>query len=593
MTVFEGKEPQRFEVEILGVLERAGSTGDVMLARLSGGPLQETGVLQGMSGSPVWVDDELVGAVAATWAFAKEPLALIRPIQEMRPLRDYLDGGKHPTWSPGDRLAPAPDGVSTPMPFDQARELRELGLSSENDPQETVTPRPPNELWPLGRVGGLSWSESGWSPAVREALERRMGVSLVPALSAGNAPASSSSARDQSEALPLARVSAGDAVAVLLVTGDAQLAATGTVSEVDGEDILAFGHPFLGAGPVSLPMYAAEVVGVLPSRQISFKFTNPTQEIGALLLDRPQGVAGRLGVRADTLPVEVTVESDDGESRIFHYRVARHPTVGPPLVYWCVQNSLSSLSDLAAVATAQMKLELDIEGEEPLRSAAAVTGLETGGTLAKEVMLPLSLLTFNPGHSVRVERVKLSLQLQSGMRSAQLGRVRVRPARPKPSDSLDVGVELLPYRSLPQWVELKFTLPPDLPEGKYVLHLSDGTTAFATEVSRAEERWGYPGLRPIREAFARRRSARTLVAVLYGRASAAVVQGREWEDLPGSVESVMRASHGSQGSEGVKAAVIQRREKDTEWVLSGDVVLPLTIASPKHQAGELVSPKGP
>ncbi len=587
MTVFQGRQPQRFEVEFLGVLQRAGSTGDVLLARLSGGPLKETGVLQGMSGSPVWVGDELVGAVAATWAFAKEPMALIRPIDEMRKLRSYLDEGKHPTWSPGDRLAPAPDAVVAPAPFDQARELSELGLSDKTEAPSTPDPLG-DDLWPLGKMEGLSWSESGLSAAVRAALERRMGTSLAPALSAGAVSTGGTDKPDEGVSQRAKHdstnevVHPGDALAVLLVSGDAQLAATGTVTEVDGDDLLAFGHPFLGAGPVSLPMYEAEVVGVLPSQQISFKITNPTREIGALLLDRPTGVAGRLGVHADTMPVEVEVTGESGESHLFHYQIARHPSVGPPLVYWCVQNSLSALSDLSTLTTAQMKIELDIQGEAPLSSTAAVTGLETGGELAKEVMLPLSLLTFNPGHSVRVEKAKISLTLRRGIQSASLGRARVRPARPKPGDTLTVGVELLPYRSQPQWTKFSMPLPADLPEGKYVLHISDGSTAFATELNRAQERWSYPGLRPIREAFAKRRPANTLVAVLYGRPASAVVQGREWENLPGSVQEVMRESQGSQANEGVKAAVILRREKETDWVLSGDIVLPLLIANPDH-----------
>jgi len=544
-----------------------------------------------MSGSPVWVGDEIVGAVAATWAFAKEPLALIGPIGEMRQLSTYLDQGKHPTWSPGERLAPAPDAVSSPAPFDQARELRELGLSEKSEAQGTG-PAVRDDLWPLGRMEGLSWSESGLSASVREALELRMGTSLSPALGAGELSEGSTGRAGKHESSGAQADSSshavrpGDAVAVLLVSGDAQLAATGTVTEVDGDDLLAFGHPFLGAGPVSLPMYGAEVVGVLPSRQISFKLTNPTREIGALLLDRPTGVAGRLGVRADTMPVEVEVTGESGESRLFHYQVARHPSLGPPLVYWCVQNSLSALSDLSTLNTAQMKIELDIQGENPLVSEAAVTGLETGGELAKELMLPLNLLTFNPGHSVRVEKAKVSLTLRRGRQSTSLGRVRVRPARPKPGDTLSFEVELLPYRSKAQWEKFSMPLPEDLPEGKYVLHISDGTTAFATELSRAEERWSYPGLRPIREAFAKRRPASTLVAVLFGRPSSAVVQGREWENLPGSVQKLMQESPGSQADEGVKAAVISSREKETEWVISGDIVFPLIIADPEHTQEE-------
>jgi len=613
LTVYRGTIPKRFEVEILGRLEKSGSRGDLILGRLSGAPLEETGVLQGMSGSPVWVDGKLVGAVAATWPFASEPVAMIRPIVEMRRLDRYLREGGHPTWSLGQLSAPAPQALGLPPGLEEGMVqtdwtgpalVAELWRSGDNGGgygnagrsaaaaegtgrQDPAGPRNPppgaarflEEPLELGR--GLVWSAAGLDHGVEGALGRWVGSPVVPALTPEAAPPTArvssspeAALRSSSDALQ-----AGDAVAVVLIRGDALLAATGTVTENRDGTILAFGHPFLGSGPVSLPLYRAEVLGWMPSRQVSFKFAQPTTEAGAMLVDSPVGIAGRIGVRADVLPVEVVVQ-DHGGSRNFHFEVARHPTLTAPLVYWCVQNSLMVGQDLSTVATARLDLVLELEDQPPLRTRVALTGLQIGGNLASEVMLPLNLLAFNAGHTVRVERVKATLDLRGEIQSAQLGRVRIRPATVRAGDRVHLSVELLPYRAAPVWVELELDLPAALADGKYLLHLSDGGRAFATEMQRAKARWSYPGLRPIREAFAQRRSPETLVAVLYGRSNGAVVRGSEWQQLPPSVQGVLGRTRGKGPAEAVAAEILARAETVTSWILDGERVLDLRVGKP-------------
>ena len=602
LTVYRGHELERFSVEILGSLLKAGSTTDLILARLSGSPLEETGVLQGMSGSPVWVDGELIGAVAATWPFAKEPLAVIRPIAEMRRLSQYLEKGEHPTWVPGMALVPAPQALSASPAQPGTTGLDEWirTATTEEEAGSGVGDRlrrgnPPggrdamerDRLWPAAVEGGVTWTASGLAPAVAAALGSRIGAPLMPGLGEGEvALFSGASARSSGESLR-----EGDPVAVVLVRGDAQLAATGTVTEIDDGTVLAFGHPFLGSGPVSLPLYRAEIVGVFPSQQVSFKFANPTTEVGVMLVDSPVGIAGRLGVKADTLPVEVEVRGENA-SRTFRFEVARNPALSPALVYWCVQNSLMVGQDLSTAATALLDLKVELAGQNALRTQAAVTGMQIGGALAAEVMLPLNLLAFNPGEPVRVDRVHVILDLRAGIQSAQLGRVRVRPASLKAGQKVRIQAEILPYRADPFWTELELNLPKDLPDGSYLVHLSDGGRAFAAELQRAQARWSYPGLRQIREAFAQRRSAQTLVAVLYGRSNGIVVRGREWRRLPTSVQTVLSRGRGSLPAESVAAEILARAEAVIPWVLDGERVLTLQLGeeTPPAEASRRTSP---
>jgi hypothetical protein len=438
-----------------------------------------------------------------------------------------------------------------------------LGLE---DPGPAPTRDP---LWPLSTTAAVSWTAQGLSPVVLQALEQRLGTSVAPVSAAGESGAAGTAAGP--------RLDAGDPVAVLLVDGAARLAATGTVTEVDGDDVLAFGHPLLDAGPVSLPLCRAEIVGLMPSRQISFKFANPGAEVGALLLDRPAGVAGRLGVEADMLPLRVEVEDGLVDARQFEFRVARHPGLSPALSYWCVQNSLALDHDLTAPLTARVEVELILEGEAPLRTEGAVAGLEIGGDLAREVMLPLNLVALQPERDLRVESMRVAVRLQRGRDTATLGRVRMAPVKPRPGEDLRIHAELLPWRGSPRWVELTLVLPDDLPDGRYAVRVSDGAQAFADEIGRAEERWAYPGLRVLREALALRRPPTTLVAVLYGPSRGAVVQGVEWEQLPGSVRAVLGRSRGAAPAGEVKAAPLARAELPLDLVLGGGEILPLQL----------------
>jgi hypothetical protein len=216
LTVFRGSTPERFEVEILGVVEGWGAAGTTILARLSGAGLEQTGVLQGMSGSPVWVDGELIGAVMSTWGFASEPIAGIRPIAEMRVLAQDID----------------------------AASPQQVGRADSELPS------------------GLAWSATGFSPRIRNDMESLLGAPLAAFA------ARSAAGEDSAGSVGL---EAGDAVAVLLVDGDARLFATGTVTERIGDTVLAFGHPLMSSGGVSLPMARADVIAVMPSRQISFR----------------------------------------------------------------------------------------------------------------------------------------------------------------------------------------------------------------------------------------------------------------------------------------------------------------------------------
>ncbi len=565
-SVFQGETVERFDVEILGTLHDWGATGDVILARLRGPIVEKTGVLQGMSGSPVWVNGELIGAVMSTWAFAKDAMAGIRPIDEMRPLGQFLDRGSHPTWVPGQRTVAAPPASVDPM-YTNVSTALEAWAQGETlaAPVRPATPYSPS----------LVWSSTGFSPALMGVMEAALGQ---PVQQAG-----ARAGRGVTPFDPNGVLNAGDAMAVLLVDGDAVLSAVGTVTERVGDTVLGFGHPFQSAGPVSLPMARARVVALMPSQEISFKMAEPTTTVGALLVDRRSGVSGKLGVRADTLPVRVHLRTpNESQSREFVYEVARMPQFMANLVAWTIQSSVLDQDEYSGDSTARAKLTFSFAGEDDLVTRLATSGASVGVDLANEVRLPLSVLGGNAERKLRIERVEVELDIEPGIRPAQLGRVMVSPPTAAPGDELTVRAEVLPYRDSPYWVDLKLTVPVDMPAGPVRVHVGDGASAFRDELVRGATRWNFPSVQVLREAFSMREPASHLVAYLYAPSRSAVVRGVELERLPPSVLSVLRETRGSSSTPPVPATRLDSDVAETPWVLRGSRQVTLQVTEAKQ-----------
>ena len=279
-TVFSGGLIEEFQVEILGVLENFGPGQSLILARLSGGPIERTGVMQGMSGSPVYIDGKLVGAVAMAFPFSKEPIAGIRPIAEMIPVGDI------------PRAAPA----------------RIAGLGSG---LLAGLPKRMEAVFGASRLAEISTPVS-FSGFTRETMERfapqlrTLGLEPLQGVSGGGR---TSSAMGNPAALK-----PGSMISVQLVTGDLSIGADGTVTHIDGEKVYAFGHRFMAVGTTDLPFARADVLALLPSVQSSFKISTARELMGVISQDRNTAVAGVLGRRAAMVPVSIRVTGAGGIS---------------------------------------------------------------------------------------------------------------------------------------------------------------------------------------------------------------------------------------------------------------------------------------
>src|SRR6476661_2669227 len=323
-TVFEGSRVENFQVHILGVLQNiVGPSRDLILAKLEGGPLASTGVIAGMSGSPVYVNGKLIGAVSyALGSFPKEPIAGITPIAEMTDSTVFSDV--------------RPPGARVKVEFPLTRESLTAAFRRALNWNRPFADRPGDSEF----SGATAVSGLGATPLVMSGFEPDLADVFGGAFrDQGFVPTGGSVAGMREGEKPYeGPLKPGDAVGVMLVGGDLMLGATGTVTHIDGDRVYAFGHPMYNLGPTEFPMTRAYVYTVLPSLFSSMKLSATGEIIGTFTQDRATAIAGRLGPGPRMIPVTVSLESERGPKQTFHFGVVNDQLFAPLMTYASILN---------------------------------------------------------------------------------------------------------------------------------------------------------------------------------------------------------------------------------------------------------------
>jgi len=457
-TVFDGTEVETFHVEILGKLPKIAPDQNLILGRCSGGPLEQTGVLAGMSGSPVMVDGKLVGAVAYTWGFSKEAIAGITPIEEMLAISEIPESQELRTGS----LAPQPRHFELLRDPEQAAGYLQERWRSLLGPTRGLLPI----ALPLA-VSGVGY----------RGLER-----LRPELvHAGFLPMLAGSAGD--DAAPAPRLQPGSAIGLKLVRGDLEFTATGTATWIDGDEVLAFGHPLFGLGEVDLPLTGATVQALLPSLQQSARIATPLAEIGALRQDRSSGVLGRLGVQPRMIPVRLQLTHHGGTEHTFSFDIADDPLLSPLLLYVSLQGILASKERGFGNATVRLKQGsvikmIDGNDVELDNVFAGPTAFDYGTGIAAYI---LHLLMNNAWSRPEIAGVNLLLEYRDApligrIRRATLDRYRV-PA----GGTVQATVVLEPFRGPDRVFTRTIRIPEETSAGTLSLLVGGAQSVSRTE----------------------------------------------------------------------------------------------------------------
>jgi hypothetical protein len=571
-TVFEGTELKDFKVHILGVLRNVqGPKRNLILARLEGGPLAETGVIAGMSGSPVYVDGRLLGAVSySIGSFPKEPIAGITPIGEMIDATAEIGARRAVTAQHRLELPVTPEQFAAAIHAaytriatfaDRPADVQTFGMPASAGAQMGAL------LRPIATPLVLSGMNAATSDLVATMFHDGGVTPMLSGGSGGDAPASTEPLRP------------GDPIGVSLLGGDAEMGATGTITHIDGDKIYAFGHPFYGFGPTAFPMTRATVYTSLPSLMSSFKIATMGDVVGTMKQDRATAISGTLGKGPGTIPLSITLDSGHGGTRTFTYTIVNDQIFTPLLTYVALFNTLGNYERNFGAITYTVKGHATLEKHDDLSFEDIFTGDNPIPAAAAYVAGPITMLMANDMEPISLKGLELSIETSEESRAATIERVWLDDIRPRAGKTVPLKVLTRSYRG----AEKISTIPIEIPanaDGQLTVMVTDGR-----QLNQIEQREMRRSVQPqsvgqmIKLLNETHRNNRVYVRLLAGTPGA-VVNGEAMTSLPPSVLAVLEGDRSGGNFAPIRSAALGEWELPMDSAISGTRVLTIDLDRP-------------
>jgi hypothetical protein len=532
-SIFSENKLDTFNVEILGVLKAVGPERDMIIARLSGAGLEKTGIISGMSGSPVFIDGKMIGAVAYAWPFSLEPITGITPIGEIIATKGdtiYEEGG--------------------------GKEIKIKG-EGKMSPYSGIT---------LTKIK-TPLSIAGFDNRLTGDIDKFFGERGFSVVMGGGA----SGQTTDSDSL-----FNGAAVSVQLVSGDASMGAVGTVTYVDGDDVFAFGHPLFVSGSVSFPMATAHVYTVVPSLMNSFKIASGEKVIGTILQDRTDAVYGKIGEKPHTIPVDISVKKNR-EVKTFHFEVIEHKELMPSLIGLTFANSILSLGRGYGSLTISYDMKLKLEKYGELKLSNFFSGENALMFSMNGVNSVIDRLFNDRWEKIVIEGVDLDVGIEECIRSASIETVKPEKFSVRRGEVLDINVILKEMGG--ETIEKKFAIK--IPET-----YTDSTANIAVVGYN-----GYTNLQMERspDFFTTKREGHiiellknlprnnVLYCLLLSSRVGMMVRGYEYGSLPSSMLYLMKDGRGLGEGQFTRGGIVDKKERECGFIVSGQKVLSINI----------------
>jgi hypothetical protein len=566
-TVMVGTRLEEFGAEVLGVMKGVSPGRDMVLCRLTGCNLEHAGIIQGMSGSPIYIDGKMLGAVAFAWEFAKDPIAGVTPFQQMV---EYVR-------SNDKRIAAEaelePRGLGRAASVDPLWRLDDSGASSRIDAGPlTVSGGGMAGMRPIA----TPMAASGFGPRALELLaDRFKPIGLAP-MAGGKALDEIIEREGNKPLVP------GSPLSIAMVTGDFDLSGIGTVTHVEGDRVYGFGHPMFSLGACQFPMMTGYIHTVYPRASVSMKMGSPLKVVGVLDTDVSTGIAGRVGPRPDMIPMAVTVKTGRyAATRTYKVEVVREPNLLSTLVLSVLTNAVDTEGNLPDELTARIHATISLKGYPPIELDDVVSGPRYSGASGPSAIFTpvasiVNMLVRNALAPVRIERIDCSAEIAPGRTVANVESARLASDRLEPGQTLRAFVTLKPFKGERQVVEVAVPLPDDFPEGSHEAFVCDLSAAlrrrFRNEPQRLEPRDVDGVIQSIRSQIDLNRTSLSLHVAAPERGVA--IAGEALPNLPGSARAVFVSSRQT-ADPAVRADLSASVE--TPWVVDGSLTLKFTV----------------
>lgn len=562
-TVFLGTKIEEFPIEIIGVLHNVGPNQNQILARVTGGPAVATGIYAGMSGSPVFIDGKIVGAIAYAFPFSKEAIAGITPIQEIVSIFDEKPAIRQ-TIARSD-LNPA-RLYSTPTALSPGAQLPSVRV--DGAAHAVAGPLPGLSMEPIASPLNLS----GFSPQALQYFApqfQALGLSPVRGGGGGGGPASTGSAG--------AGLEPGSTLTVQLVRGDMDINASGTVTWVEGDRIYAFGHPFLSMGYTDLPMNRGEVLTILPNLAVSSKVSVTREFVGSIRQDRATGILGIRGRKPALIPVHIKLHTSRNEVKDFNYEVVADNFLTPFLMNFTVFNTLVSSERSLGSQTLQVRGKIRVADQPDVEFENAVAAdINTPVYASLAVASPVNFLMSSGFKNVNLKSIDIDIEAVEEVREARLEGIWQNRLKVKRGEEVELTVFL--KRGNGETVTEKYPvrIPEDIAPGPLNILVSDGITLVRSDADDVD--FVPKDLGQLIKAINNLKRNNRLYVRLYRSEPGAVIQGEGLPDLPPSMMTILGSSKTAGSLDSIQNVVLGEYElQQGNFVINGKKVVRVEV----------------
>lgn len=565
-TVFRGNVPEEFNVEILGIVPGAiGPKQDMIVGRISGGSAERTSVFAGMSGSPVYIDGKLVGAISYSFPFSKEPICGITPIEQMITIFEKKQSAA-PASAP--RAVSFAEIASIEPKFDLPKGATVsssiLAGGNMNSPVGTVMGQTFQPIaTPLSFSGFSQETLNMFAPQL-------MSAELMPVAAAGGA----------AKMTPLEKygdktLQGGTSVSMQLTRGDYSMAAAGTVTFRDGEKVYAFGHPFLSLGTSDLPMSESHVVTVIPNLNNSFKLAVPDAMVGTMTQDRATGVYGNLGQVPKMIPVKLDFETSRGQTETYNYEVAKDEFLTPILLNMTLYNSIVANERGIGGATISVNGEITVKGQDSIKIERRFTGATASQFASGAVAIPVNMLLRSGFEDIEITGANLKIVSADGVRQAVLERIALDRTEIRPGETFEVQAFVRTSNGQTLVQRVPVTIPKDTPTGSLLVAVGDGNSLQQASATRSFiPKSAAELIKTINET---KKSDRLYVQT-FRVTNGAVIGAKELPNLPPSMLATLNNDRTAGGfTPTVLTALTTQEIPPADFLINGQQVLTLEV----------------
>jgi hypothetical protein len=567
-TVFSGSEPEEFGVEILGVLPGyPAPRQSAIIARLSGKNVDRTAVFAGMSGSPVYIDGKLIGAIAFSFPFAKEPIAGITPIKQMIDIFERGSGGRtqrpqEPRAVSFTQLASTEWKMNLPKPVVTGAPL--VASVSAGSPLISLLGQQYQPIATPVVFGGIS------QESLQLFAPQLTANGLLPVSGAGGAASITPLAPANEKTL-----APGTSVSVQLVRGDYSIAASGTVTFRDGNRIYAFGHPFLSLGAAEMPMSEASVVTVIPNANNSFKLSVPGQMVGSISQDRATGIYGQLGLAPKMIPVRINLHTSRERTETYNFEVASDSFLTPLLLNIAVYNTITSSERSVGDSTISVRGRINVVGQPPVEIDRRFSAGNSPVLAAGSIATPVSALLTSGFDNVQLSNVTLDITSTDTRYTGTLERIAVDRTETRRGETIEIQAYVR-TESGKQFVQrIPVQIPTDVPPGQLLVFVGDGG---ALQEGSAAKAFVPQDLGQLVEAINKVKKSDRLYVKLFRITSGAVIGTSELPNLPPSVVATLNSDRTSGGyTPTVLSPIYEKELPPAEFVINGQQLIGIDV----------------